>query len=81
MRTTIEISDEMRAKLLALAAKRGLRGYSEIVNEALRLYLEQEAIKDRDLEDVLSLAGSLSEAEAEETEKTIQEFWKRWNLS
>lgn len=81
MRTTIEISDEMRAKLLALAARRGLRGYSEIVNEALRLYLEQETEKNRDLEDILSLAGSLNDTEAEVADKNMKEFWKRWNLS
>gem|GEM_PF-4992820 len=30
MRTTIEISTEMRAKLLALAARRGLRGQGHV---------------------------------------------------
>lgn len=79
MRTTIEIRDEMRAKLLALAARRGLRGYSELVNEALSLYLEREAQKESDLADILALAGSLSDAEAETAAKNIKEFRKRWN--
>ena len=35
MRTTIDISDEHRAALLALAAKRGVSGYSQIIKEAL----------------------------------------------
>jgi metal-responsive CopG/Arc/MetJ family transcriptional regulator len=81
MRTTIEISDEMRAKLLALAARRGLRGYSEIVSEALSLYLERETQKERDLADILDLAGSLSNAEAEEAAQNIKEFRKRWDSS
>lgn len=39
MRTTIEISNEQRAALLALAAHRGLRGYSSLISEALTKYL------------------------------------------
>lgn len=35
MRITIEISDHHLSILLALAARGGLRGYSEIVEEAL----------------------------------------------
>jgi len=46
-----------------------LRGYSEIVNEALNLYFEQAVKKDHDLEEILSLAGSLSGTEAEEAVK------------
>lgn len=39
MRTSIELSDEQRAALLALAARRGLRGYSFLIQEALARYL------------------------------------------
>lgn len=39
MRTTIELADEQRAALLAMAARRGLRGYSSLVQEALAKYL------------------------------------------
>lgn len=39
MRTTIELTDEQRAALLAMAARRGLRGYSSLVQEALAKYL------------------------------------------
>ncbi|MCH7921306.1 MAG: ribbon-helix-helix protein, CopG family [Planctomycetes bacterium] len=35
MRTTIEMSDHLRAELLQLAAKRGLKGFSQIVEEAI----------------------------------------------
>ena len=41
MRTTIELSDDQRAKLLALAAKRRLRGYSALIQEALERYLKE----------------------------------------
>ena len=39
MRTSIELTDEQRSALLALAGKRRLRGYSSLVQEALALYL------------------------------------------
>ena len=39
MRTTIELTDELRAALLSLAGKRGLRGYSSLVQEALAQYM------------------------------------------
>jgi len=82
MRTTIEIPNEKRAKLLALAARRGLRGYSQLVNEALDAYLAKaEAKRVKDLEEVLALAGTLSPAEAEDAEKAIREAWAKWRLS
>ncbi len=40
MRTTIEMSDEVRAQLLELAARRGLKGFSGLVQDALESYLE-----------------------------------------
>lgn len=39
MRTSIELTDEQRAALLTLAGRRGLRGYSSLVQEALAQYL------------------------------------------
>ena len=39
MRTTFDLSNEQRAGLLALAARRGLRGYSLLIQEALTRYL------------------------------------------
>jgi metal-responsive CopG/Arc/MetJ family transcriptional regulator len=41
MRTTIELSDEHRAKLMALAAERGVRGFSELVRDAIEHYLSE----------------------------------------
>ena len=43
MRTTIELTDEQRAALLAKAARRGMRGYSQLVQEALARYLSLPA--------------------------------------
>jgi predicted transcriptional regulator len=41
MRTTIRIADDHRERLLKIAAERGDRGYSRIVEEALDRYLCQ----------------------------------------
>lgn len=78
MRTTIEISNETRAKLVALAARRGLRGYSEIVNEALEEYLARAENREKEINEILRLAGSLSEEEGRKYVARVKEFWSRW---
>lgn len=78
MRTTIEINNEYRAKLAALAAKRGLRGYSKIIEEALAEYLARIENRKSEIEEFLTLAGSLSQEEAFVVENRIKEFWSRW---
>src|SRR5260370_421628 len=40
MRTTVEIADEHRARLVELAARRKEKGFSRIVSEAIEQYLE-----------------------------------------
>ena len=42
MRTTIEIKPEHRAKLLELAARRGQKGFSHLIAEALEAFLRAE---------------------------------------
>ena len=77
MRTTIELPNDKIARLRALAAKRGLRGYSALVEEAVDLYLRQAA-QAPDLQEVIALAGTWSEEEADKLEAAVKEFWKRW---
>ncbi len=80
MRTTIDLPNDLRAKLMALAARRGMRGYSEIVREAVARYLWEEEKKEAGVDEILSLAGSLTDEEAEEARKRIEEAWNRWRL-
>ena len=47
MRTTIELSDEHRSALHALAARKGLRGYSKVIQEAIDLYINERFEKRR----------------------------------
>jgi len=78
VRTTIELPNESRARLLALAARRGLRGYSDIVREAVDRYLVEEERKEMPTSQLLELSGCLSDEEADRALKRIKETWKRW---
>jgi len=70
MRTTIELSDEHRAKFLALAARRGLKGISDLVAEAIESYLELFPREVAKRQAALQLRGSLTKEEAEELRKS-----------
>jgi metal-responsive CopG/Arc/MetJ family transcriptional regulator len=80
VRTTIELDNESRAKLMALAAKRGLRGYSELVQEAVTEYLAKEEQREQAVQEVMELSGSLSADEAKQVEEGIEATWKCWSL-
>jgi predicted transcriptional regulator len=64
MRTTIEMKPEHRARILELAANRGEKGFSNVVAEALDLYLEAQSGRTNAIRSALALKGSMKEAEA-----------------
>ena len=66
MRTTVDVKPEHRSALLALAARRGQKGFSAVLEEAIESYLQGEAEREKRMQTVLSLAGALSGEEAEE---------------
>ncbi len=76
MRTTVEIRDDQHAALAALASRRGVRGFSRLVEEAIDLYLAEQR-RDR-LDEALSLEGALSDEQAQELERRIAEAWATW---
>jgi metal-responsive CopG/Arc/MetJ family transcriptional regulator len=80
MRTTVEIPDELRAELLALAAKRGLRGYSEIVKEAIVIYLKQLKREKQVKKQILKLEGIWADEDADKISKSIESAWSRWKI-
>ena len=78
MRTTIELSAAQRAKLLRLAAERGEKGFSRLVQEALNGYLaEQEGRRERVLA-ALKLAGSLDDEAADRLEESVRTIRSTW---
>jgi Arc/MetJ family transcription regulator len=78
MRTTIEIDDEHRAKLLEIAARRGLKGFSQIVAEAIDIYLAAEAEEKQRVERLLQLRGSLSAEEGEDLRRRVHKLRRTW---
>ena len=78
MRTTIELNENQRAALLHLAAKRGLKGFSHIVQEALERYLEQQASRQNLIDAALELKGALSGEPADELTERVQDIRGHW---
>jgi Arc/MetJ family transcription regulator len=81
MRTTVELTDEQRAELLSLAAKRGLKGFSQLVQEAVDEYLRRQGGKEQAVGAALSLEGFLAGPGAEEFEKRVRSFRELWRCS
>lgn len=78
MRTTIELADEQRAKLLELAALRGEKGFSGIVAEALEEYFSKRTPDDSRNAKIRALRGSLSAEEADELRAEAAEIRASW---
>ena len=82
MRITIELTEDQRAKLLALAAKRRLRGYSVLIQEAVERYLTELPTRRamragaRAATAARKIRGTFSESQAEEMLCRIEELWK-----
>jgi hypothetical protein len=79
MRTTVELRDDQRAALAALASRRGMRGYSGLVQEALDLYLREHS--PHRLGEILQLRGILADEEAAEVKHRIAEAWATWKTA
>jgi predicted transcriptional regulator len=78
MRTTVEIDDRQRARLHDLAVRRGLRGFSTLVSEAIELYLKQEAGRPAALRAALAVGGTLEAEEADELARATQALREGW---
>ncbi len=78
MRTTVEMKPEHRSALIALAARRGQKGFSGVLEEAIETYLHREAAREKELEIFRSLAGCLSEEDTEGLRRTVRELRESW---
>lgn len=79
MRTTIELTAEQRAALLELAARRGVKGFSTLVQEAVDLYLRERARRDEAVQAALGVLGSLDEDDVvalREAHRRAREEWR-----
>jgi metal-responsive CopG/Arc/MetJ family transcriptional regulator len=78
MRTTIEITDEQRSKLLEAAAKRGEKGFSSIIQEALDHYFQAAAGRRERVERAVKVLGTLTEPSADRLEKDVRKLRRSW---
>jgi hypothetical protein len=78
MRTTIEISDRHRSILLSLAAQKGLRGYSNIIQEALDFYLTHHTKAAETKRGVLKMKGCWKKQETKEIRSNLAELRENW---
>lgn len=78
MRTTIELKEEQRAALHAIAARRGWRGYSRLVQEAIDFYVKHHAECEEARLSLLKRKGAWSSEEAERTRAAIALLRKQW---
>ena len=78
MRTTIEIPDEQRARLLEIAGSRGEKGYSRLVQEAIALFLRERQRKEGAVQDALAQRGALADDEADEFEERTRQIREDW---
>lgn len=79
MRTTVEISDEQHQALSAVAQRRGIRGFSILVQEALDAYLAD--LETDEVDALLALEGTLSESDADEMRSRIDDVRSTWRAS
>lgn len=78
MRTTIEMSDAHRAALLELAARRRLKGFSTLVEDAIASYLAAETERDDKRRAAAKLRGALTKREAEALRATTAALRQEW---
>jgi hypothetical protein len=78
MRTTIEITDKHRARLVELAARRGEKGFSGLVREALELYLDGGAEREERVRSALAVLGTLDAAAADRMEESARRLRESW---
>ena len=71
MRTTIELPDDLRRRVVSEAAARNLRGYSQVIVDALRVYFDGR--QDDPQSVVARVRGSLSAQAAEVENRRLAE--------
>ncbi len=78
MRTTIEIKSQHRARLLELAARKGLKGFSSLVEEALERYFVSEAQEEAKRAAATRLCGVLSAKDADKLREEADRLRNQW---
>jgi predicted transcriptional regulator len=77
VRTTVELSDPLYRRVRAVAAARGERGFSPIIETAVREYLDREAEPAAD-EAFTAARGAWSDDDAEQFSAELRDAWSTW---
>jgi predicted DNA-binding protein len=78
MRTTVEMKPEHRSALLALASRRGQKGFSVVLGEAIESFLQGEADREKRRQTLRSLGGGLSDKDAADLRRAVKELRESW---
>jgi hypothetical protein len=70
---TVELKPEHRSALLALASRRGEKGFSLVLGEAIETFLQGKGERERRRKTLLSLAGSLSKKDGDDLRRAARE--------
>lgn len=81
MRTTVELSDSLYRRVRALAAARGARGFSPIIEEAVREYLERGGPEPPADDAFTAARGAWRAADAARFEAELRDAWATWPTS
>lgn len=79
MRTTIELREDQHRALAALAQRRGQRGFSQLVQEALDAYLDDLGADE--VQALLGLEGTLGDEDARRVGERIAKLRGSWRAS
>lgn len=78
VRTPVELRNDQRARLLDLAARRGEKGFSAVIQEAVDHHLREVDVRDRAAEDAVEALGSFHEDEAAARRERVADARSRW---
>ena len=81
MRTTIELSNNHRSSLHSLAARRGLRGYSKLIQEAVDFYIQQMTAKEGNAKHLLKMRGTWNKEDARKFQNRLREIRRNWKIA
>jgi hypothetical protein len=61
-----------------MASRRGQKGFSAVLGDAIETYLRQEEDRERRRESILALRGSLSAESAEKLRRKVRVVREHW---
>lgn len=78
MRTTVELRDDQRSALMALAARRGEKGFSGVLEEAVDAYLDIANEQASKAKRIIDLAGTVPPEDADALILATKEIRGSW---